>query len=149
MLAMMNHRRNSLAAQRFTDRRQREGDAPKLSAQVPGLSSLKLEVEEQFGAGAIRHTRRIVVDNAPALFLVPCGDPRCVNGEHDLTTQVMSALRAGQTSFKGQDECTGTLGSSVCLRVLRFGGNAEYLRAGNKTGEQDGHRRADGPSSQT
>jgi hypothetical protein len=125
---MMTSRRNSLAAQRFADRRQREGDAPKLSAQVPDLASLRLEVEEQFGAGAIKHTRRIVVANAPALFLVPCGDPRCTGGEHDLTTQVMSALRAGQTSFKGQDECTGTLGSSVCLRVLRFGGNAEYRR---------------------
>ncbi len=126
----MQHRRNSLAAQRFADRRQREGDAPKLCEQLPDLSSLRLEVEEQFGSGAIKHTRRIVVAHAPALFLVPCGDPRCTDGEHDLTTQVMSALRAGKTSFTGQDECTGTLGSAVCLRVLRFAASAEYRRSG-------------------
>jgi hypothetical protein len=38
----------------------------------------------------------------------------------------MHALRAGETSFHGSDDCTGNIGSSVCSRVLRFDGVAEY-----------------------
>jgi hypothetical protein len=67
-----------------------------------------------------------MVDRAPALFLVPCGDPRCADGEHDLTTVVMRALRARETSFRGIDECTGSVGSSTCPRVLHFQATAEY-----------------------
>ena len=123
---MMPHRTNSLAAQRFADRRQREDEAPKLSSQVPSLLSLKLDVEERSGVGGTKHIRRFLVDRAPALFLVPCGDPRCVDGEHDLTMTVMHALRDRQISFSGQDECRGSIGSSPCLRVLHFDGTAEY-----------------------
>lgn len=122
----MNNRRNSLAAQRFADRRQREEEAPKLLSEVPDLSSLRLEIEERSGAGATKHTRRLVLERAPALFFVPCGDPRCSDGGHDLTYTVMRALRAHETSFQGSDECTGGLGSATCSRVLRFVGMAEY-----------------------
>jgi hypothetical protein len=73
-----------------------------------------------------RHIRRFVIDRAPALFLVPCGDPRCTDGEHDLTTAVMRALRANETAFGGTDECTGTVGTSACTRVLHFDAVAEY-----------------------
>jgi hypothetical protein len=123
---MMPQRRNNPAAQRFADRRAREDAAPKLLEQVPTLASLRLDIEEQSGQGATKHTRRVVLANAPALFIVPCGDPRCTDGEHDLTYTVMRALRAGEASFEGSDECAGNLGPSVCLRVLRFGGAAEY-----------------------
>jgi hypothetical protein len=123
---MMPHRGNSLQAQRFADRRQREDDAPKLSSQVPALLSLKLDVEERTGVGGTKHIRRFLVDRAPALFLVPCGDPRCIDGEHDLTLEVMHALRDRQTSFTGRDECRGAIGSSPCQRVLHFDGTAEY-----------------------
>ena len=123
---MMSHRRNSAASQRFEERRRREDDAPKLSSQVPDLTSLELKIEERFGAGATKHIRRIIVDRAPALFLVPCGDPRCIDGEHDLTTEVMRALRERQTSFHGSDDCVGSLGPSACTRVLHFDGVAEY-----------------------
>jgi len=61
-----------------------------------------------------------------ALFLVPCGDPRCVDGEHDLTATVMRALDAGQTSFHGDHDCTGSVGSSYCSRVIHIDGTAEY-----------------------
>jgi hypothetical protein len=123
---MMPHRTNSLAAQRFAERRQREDEAPKLRSQVPTLSSLKLDVEERSGIGGTKHTRRLLVDRAPALFLVQCGDPRCIDGEHDLTMAIMHALRDRQTSFTGHDECRGTIGSSPCQRVLHFDGTAEY-----------------------
>jgi hypothetical protein len=123
---MMNHRRNSPAALRFADRRQRENDAPKLSSEVPSLTSLRLEIEERTGVGATKHIRRVVIGSAPALFLVPCGDPRCLDGEHDLTHAVMRGLRARETSFEGTDECMGSIGSSACARVLHFDARAEY-----------------------
>ena len=122
----MYNRRNSLAAQRFADRRQREDEAPKLSSQVPDLTSLRLDIEERSGAGSTKHIRRLVVDRAPALFLVPCGDPRCTDGGHDLTSAIMRALRGHEKSFEGTDECSGGLGSGTCSRVLHFDGTAEY-----------------------
>ena len=123
---MMPYRKNSLAAQRFAERRRREDEAPRLCDQVPALRSLRIEIEECFGSGATKYVRRYVIDSARALFLMPCGDPRCADGEHDLTYSVMHALRARETSFHGTDDCAGTIGSSVCSRVLRFDGTAEY-----------------------
>jgi hypothetical protein len=122
----MPFRRNSPAALRFAERRQRENDAPKLNAQVPALTSLMLAIEERTGVGTTKHIRRVVIGSAPALFLVPCGDSRCADGEHDLTTAVLRALRARETSFQGTDECRGYIGSSACPRVLHFEATAEY-----------------------
>ena len=124
-MLMMPHRKDSLAAQRSAERREREDKSPKLCGQVPALSSLRLEIEEQCGAGGIKHTRRVVIGRAPALFLVPCGDSGC-DGEHDLTAPVMQALRGRQTTFRGSDGCTGSIGPSPCLRVVHFEGVAEY-----------------------
>jgi hypothetical protein len=123
---MMPSRKDSLVALRQAERRRREDEAPKLCQQVPGLASLEIVLEERSGAGGTKHIRRIVVDRAPAMFLVPCGDPRCTGGEHDLTSDVMRALRASQTSFRGSDDCAGSLGSGSCLRVLHFDGTARY-----------------------
>ena len=111
---------------RFADRRRREDEAPKLLVQVPGLTRLELEIEERSGAGGTKHIRRFALDNAPALFLVACGDPRCLDGEHDLTMDVMRALRARQESFHGSDDCAGAIGSSPCARVVHFEGTAQY-----------------------
>ena len=134
---MMPHRKNSLAAQRFAGRRERENEAPKLSAQVPALASLRFDIEEQSGAGATRYVRRFMVDSAPALFLVPCGDPRCQGEEHDLTMTVMRALRARETSFQGTDDCGGSIGTSPCLRVVRFDSTAEYRAGVESAGLQE------------
>jgi hypothetical protein len=125
-MGMMNHRRNSPAALRFADRRRREDEAPKLRDEVQGLTGLRLEIEDCSGVTASKHVRRVMVDSAPALFLVPCVDPRCTDGEHDLTHAVMQALRSHKTSFQGTDECHGSLGPSPCPRVVRFEGIAEY-----------------------
>ena len=122
----MNYRRNSPQAQRFAERRRREDDAPRLREQVPDLVSLRLDIEDRTDVGGNTHIRRVVVDQAPALFLVPCGDPRCADGEHDLTATVMRALRTRETSFHGEDECRGSVGPSACSRVLRFDATAEY-----------------------
>jgi len=123
---MMPFRRNSLAAQRFAERRRREDEAPRLCEQVPTLRSLRIDIKESFGSGATKYTRRYILSSARALFLVPCVDPRCADGEHDLTYSVMHALRARETSFHGSDDCPGNIGSSVCLRVVQFDGSAEY-----------------------
>jgi hypothetical protein len=112
---------------RFAERRRREDEAPRLRSEVPALKSLELEVEERSGAfGGSSHLRRIVVDRAPALFLVPCGDPRCAGDEHDLTLAVMRALRYRETTFRGEDECRGSLGMGTCPRILRFNAVATY-----------------------
>ena len=50
---MPNPRRNLEAQQRAAARRQREDDAPRLHDKVPGLESLKLEVDEVRGAEAV------------------------------------------------------------------------------------------------
>jgi hypothetical protein len=124
---MMNFRKNSPQAQRFADRRRREDDAPRLCKEVPNLVSLKLDIEDRSGAAeGSEHTRRVVVDRAPALFLMPCGDPRCTDGEHDLTHSVMRALRSQETTFRGEDACGGSIGPSQCPRVLKFEAVAAY-----------------------
>jgi hypothetical protein len=127
---MMPHRRNSPAAERFAERRRREDEAPKLASQVPTLVSLRLEIEERAGSGATRYIRTFIVDHAPAIFLVPCGDPRCLDGGHDLTTEVLRALRARDVSFEVTDECPGSVGtnSSPCVRVVHVRGTAEYRK---------------------
>jgi hypothetical protein len=122
----MPYRRNNLVADRFAERRRRENDAPKLCDQVPTLTSLRLDIEERSIVGVIKHIRRVVIDRAPSLFLVPCGDPRCADGEHDLTSTVMRALFARKTAFHGSKGCTGSLGPSACQRVVHFDGTAEY-----------------------
>jgi hypothetical protein len=75
---------------------------------------------------APKHVRRVVVTNAPALFLVPCGDPHCDSPGHDVTSTIMRALRAKQAAFSGQDQCRGSLNNGLCTRVVHFEGKATY-----------------------
>jgi hypothetical protein len=126
---MQNFRRQSVTAQRFAERRQREDSAPRLSSEVPGLVSLCLAIEESSDATTVsrpKHLRRIVVERAPALFLVPCGDPRCTDGGHDVTSEIMGALLKRQTTFRGESKCNGYLAASPCTRILRYDAIAEY-----------------------
>jgi hypothetical protein len=126
---MQNFRRQSATAQKFAERRQREDSAPRLTAEVPGLLSLCLAIEEASDATTVsrpKHLRRIVVERAPALFLVPCGDPRCTDGGHDVTDSIMGALVKRETTFRGEDKCNGYLGAAPCMRILRYDAVAEY-----------------------
>jgi hypothetical protein len=63
-----------------TERWQREDGAPRLTAEIPQLSELKIVIEEwrsdQPVSGA-RYTKRVMVAAAPARFEVPCGEPKC------------------------------------------------------------------------
>jgi len=125
-----NHRKHGEAAQRFAERRRREDEAPRLIAEFPLLRTLRLDVDEHHREGVVStepaHIRRIVVEHAPALFFLPCGDTRCKDGGHDITRPVMDALRAGETRFEGEDECTGSQGSGQCGRILHYVGTATF-----------------------
>jgi len=126
---MQRFGKQSAAAQRAADRRERENSAPRLSREVPELRSLRFEIEEKSAASSVsqpKYIRRIVVANAPALFLIPCGDPNCADGGHDVTFAVMQALHAHRTGFAGADDCVGSLGTAACSRVLHFDAVAEY-----------------------
>jgi len=121
-------RRDNAAAQRSQERRTREDAAPRLALEVPNVASLDLVIAERasdIGAETV-YTRRVVIAQAPALFEIPCGDPSCEGGGHDLTMAVMRALRAGQPTFTGEDPCRGSVRTSSCTRVVRYSGDVTY-----------------------
>lgn len=129
---MYGNRRVSAAAQRSAERRERENQAPRLALEVPRLASLRFEIEEKQGDIPVpepKHVKRVVVEHAPALFLLPCGDSRCDHGGHDITHVVMRALRAGDTELDGDDPCHGSTGGSSCARTLHYHAIAEYRPA--------------------
>jgi hypothetical protein len=129
---VVNRRRISEATERVTRRWQQADDAPRLLSQVPDLDSLRMQIEE-LGSGRTadgsKHTRLFVLPSAPALFLVPCGDPRCEDGGHDLTREIMASLRAHREQFDGQDSCGGSVGSRPCACVIRYWITASYRTA--------------------
>jgi hypothetical protein len=129
---MFSRRHFGEAAQRFAERRQRENEAVRLREQVPHLDSLRLEIKEHRDGGIAAdgaHIRRIVVEHAPALFVLPCGDPSCKDGGHDVTHSIVRALTQGTTKFEGENACQGYVGSANCSRVLHFVAFATYRRA--------------------
>ncbi|MEM9692884.1 MAG: hypothetical protein AAGA56_10090 [Myxococcota bacterium] len=121
-------RRDRAIAKRAAERREREDAADRLNAVVPELHRLKLRIEESRGDEAppeISHTRHIVVARAPALFEVPCSDRYC-DGHHNVTVEVVEALKSGATRFEGDDECQGTSRNGACRLVLRYVAEATY-----------------------
>jgi hypothetical protein len=101
-----------------------------LTDKVPQLVSLQLEFEDRSGiVGGSKYLRRVLVDRAAALFLVPCGDARCTSDEHDITSGIMPFLLQGKTSFHGDDACGGSIGDTPCMRTLRFEAVATYTTA--------------------
>ena len=99
---MYRYGKQSAAAQRAAERREREDSAPRLAAQVPDLVSLRLEIEERSSSAATqpKYLRRIVVASAPALFFIPCADPHCIDGGHDVTWPVMQSLQSRRRAFR-------------------------------------------------
>lgn len=122
-------RRPSEASIRYADRKRREDEAPRLAELFQNLQSLGLEVTERRGGAPLAeagYIRRIVVEHAPALFLLPCGDPSCRDGGHDVTHAVLSGLRTGAARFEGHDACSGTIGTSQCSRELHWVATATW-----------------------
>lgn len=134
--------RNKEAMQRAADRREHEDSAARLAVEVPALSSLKLEVEDGRGAtfGSVAHVRHVVVATAPSLFEMPCGDRSCKDGGHDMTREIVSALRNHQTRFEGEHECDGSIGTDGgirCARVMRYVGTATYTASPSPSPSQN------------
>jgi hypothetical protein len=122
-------KRSSEAADRYEQRKRMEDEAPRLSTAIPDLESLSLQVDERragVSTGEAAHIRRVVVENAPALFVVPCRDPACKDGGHDITNLITRALRAKETRFEGEDACNGSVGSANCQRIMHFVATASY-----------------------
>jgi hypothetical protein len=122
--------RNTEALERRKERMEREDRAPRLASEFPSLKNLKLLMTFKRGEVTVQpqHVRVIVVPRAPALFHVPCIDPECRRGGHEITDVVLSALRQSRTNFSGACPCTGELGSAAarCTGELLFEGVAEY-----------------------
>ena len=125
---MMKARTRSEAAQRYAERLQREQDAPRLRDRVPSLVTLRLEITDgrNVTSADTKHTRIIVVDTAPALFSLMCGDPSCRGGGHDVTIAVLDGLRSGETRFEVKDLCYGSIGTAECGRMMRVDVTASY-----------------------
>lgn len=123
------HPKHTEAAERFRDRQRREDEAPRLSDRVPDLKNLRLSIAFSRGDASVQpsHTRVVVVQRAPALFVVPCANKDCKNGGHDITQQVLDGLRDHKTTFTGTVRCSGELANgSLCDGELQFEANAEF-----------------------
>jgi hypothetical protein len=121
-----NFKRSVQAAQRSADRRQREDDSPRLKAEIPTLATLKVAVvEEQSGVNS-KHIKHVVVASAPALFVFPCGDEVCVDGGHDVTSEIMRVLRSKIAHATGESKCEGMTGSAPCARHITYELTATY-----------------------
>lgn len=127
-------RRMITANKARTDRWRREDEAPRLKEKVQNLKALRLELEELHESRPVVGTRRvrhIVVDQAAALFEIPCSDTKCEDGGHDVTRQVMDALAAQARSFEAENNCSGYVANHPCGRVLKVIAQAEYADAEN------------------
>lgn len=121
--------RSTEASQAAAERRQREDRAPRLIAEAPQLATLKLEIEEMRQGASVPetvHVKHVAVEHAPALFDLPCLDSTCSGGGHDVTNQVLAALRSRSTKFQGEHSCNGMTRTAACTRVLRYVGIATY-----------------------
>ena len=114
---------------RFAERRRREDEARRLRDEFPLLRTLKLEIEEHRREATIaetKHVRHIIVDRAPALFELPCNDPACRDGGHDMTDTMAQRLRGQSTEFVLEDVCMGDVRGAPCGRVIRLIASATY-----------------------
>lgn len=114
---------------RFAERRRREDEARRLHTEVPRLRTLRLEIEEHRGSSALaetKHVRHVVVTRAPALFVLPCGDPDCRDGGHDVTEPVMQRLRERAAEFIVEHACSGDVRGARCDRVVRIQAASTY-----------------------
>lgn len=112
-----------------TERWRREDAASRLIDEVPALQTLVLalrEVRETFLVSGSERKQHVIVSRAAALFEIACSEPRCQDGGHDLTLDVLHNLRKGNTEFASSSECRGTLGNAGCRRELHYSARATY-----------------------
>ena len=125
-----NPRRANLELlRRNAERRRREDEASRLLTEVPGLRTLHMEITESGQSEVtpvVHYIRRFGLTNAPAVFLVPCTDPLCDGGGHDLTSEVLAGLRSHYLRIEGKDTCQGLSRDLHCTRELRFAAIATF-----------------------
>jgi hypothetical protein len=114
------------AAQRSAEHRKNEDESPRLSAGAPGLASLRIEVTQRGLGGTTKHTKLVVVERAPALFVIACAQPACREGGHDITREVMYALARRCEEYSGESSCGGTTGNAPCSETLTYRMIAEF-----------------------
>jgi len=115
-------RNDPQAKERIAERRRRENEAPRLANEIRRLTSLQIDVMN----GGNQYLWRIVVERAPALFEIPCPEPACTNGGHDITRSVMQALRASSPTFEAEFTCQGDVAAGSCGRILKYVAKATY-----------------------
>ena len=116
-----------------TERWKREDDSPRLKDVIPSITRLRIELTEYADNRSVTDSQRVqhyVVERAAAHFEIPCSDARCEDGGHDLTSVVMSALRASRHTFEDEDPCRGYVGEHACGRTLKFTGYVEFGKQG-------------------
>jgi hypothetical protein len=121
------HPSDSYLAQQ--QRRQRENEAPRLKAVAPALVELKLRLHSMQASLPVpgsEYVKVIPVQHASAHFEIPCSDTRCKDGGHDLTHDILRALRHEEGEIEGEDACRGTTGSAECGRSLKYSVSATY-----------------------
>lgn len=124
--------RKGEAAERFAERRRREDEAPRLRDVVPDLVACRIEIAERRADATtveVAHTRHLVVARAPALLVIPCSDPSCRDGGHDISSALLRGLRERRIDIRGEDTCHGDVGPAHCGRVLSFSALAQYRPA--------------------
>jgi hypothetical protein len=127
---MFNNRNRGDVAQREAqaEQRRREDAAPRLHDVVPKLRGIRFHFQASRDAGrmiAMPYTRHITIASAPALFSFRCIEPSC-NGRHELTNEVLSALRNGERRVESESACQGYVGDVACDRTLVYVCEAEY-----------------------
>jgi len=122
------HRRDHERIEATAEHRRREDAAPRLRDEVATLRTLRLHFEERREAAqlnAISYSKPVVVASAPASFEVRCMEPRC-DGRHDLTREMITALRKQLTTFSSESACNGFVGDIACDRLLVYSFVATY-----------------------
>jgi len=128
MAIKLYQRRDQDRIDAATAQREREDAAPRLCDTVPGLRTLRIQFEDRragSGLTAMSYSKPVVVASAPATFEIRCMEPRC-DGRHDLTTQILLALRRNERSFSGESACNGIVGDQHCDHVLMYACTATY-----------------------
>jgi len=90
---------------------------------------MRLELSESRGDETqveFSHIKRIALEHAPSVFMIPCGERRCKHGSYDLTSSILSGLRRGETQIEASDTCYGEVGTARCGRVMKCVAFAEY-----------------------
>lgn len=132
MMKMMRRRKDSIESEgRRVLRTGREDAAGKFRDRAPDVTSLSLDIRAvgPLGVNDTHYIRRVVVGQASALFDIPCSDPECLGGGHDMTDAVLLALDARKEQFQGESSCHGRCGERECGQILRYAGAATYRAA--------------------